>query len=521
MYVFLSLSAPLVGVVMPRYIGPFVQGVKTGKPVLNIAVSIVVIALVIGAMTFGLDKMDAYFIPKLQGFIRRELILSVINQYSENYHDPEVGKLLTQISSLPSIVREMFKNIRTILLPISLTLFVAMIYFTSINKWLGLIAATGYGMMFVITVYFGKDSFQKAIFLAEAREQFYEEITDMFSNMLTIFASNAEDFEIKRFDEIQSKFNVYLRNVMTSSNTFGYVYAIVYGIVFAFMAIVIFGLYKKKQLSESQIVSAFMVLLFVTKSLGGVTQHLRDFIYNFGALTRTNMAIQDIQKGGVLTQKVSGEIIIKDLVVQRDDFKLNIPILNIKSLDHIVITGQIGSGKSILIKTLMKLTKYTGLVSYGPHDLKDLNGVSIRKQIGFIPQQPRMFNRSIADNIIYGTKKTRIDLQKLFDDMKKIGFTALKSDDIDRFAGKNGDNISGGQRQMVSLMRLILTDDPIIILDEPTAALDKNTGEQVRMLIKALIKGKTAIIVSHDSLLIDDIKKGSQGYQKDMKEITV
>lgn len=501
MYIFLSLSAPLFGIALPRYVGFLVDGFKKSKPVGDILVSIVVLALVIAAMRIGLDKMDTYFIPKLQGFVRKEIVISVMNQYSENYHDPEVGKLLTQIVILPSVIRDMFKQVKDVMLPISLVLIVGILYFAYLNKMLGAIAVFGYGMMGLTVYYFSKDSIKNSHKLAMAKEEFYEQVTDIFSNMLTIFSAGAEDYELSRFDNIQKEFNIYVRNATSSSNKFGYIFTVIYGLVFAFMAVAIYTLHKKKKITDGGIVSSFAILFFITKSLGAVIGNLRDFIYNYGVLHRANLTIIDIETGAILTQPLTGKITVTNLVVEKEEFKLEVPTLEIAAGERIVLTGQIGSGKSMLIKSLMKLTKCTGSIMYGAHNLADLNGLSVRKQIGFIPQQPRLFNRSIIDNILYGTNKTRQDAINLITPEMSLG-------NIDRIAGKNGDNLSGGQRQMVSLMRLILSDDPIIILDEPTAALDATTITTVLNLIGNLIANKTAIIISHDKVVIDYITTG-------------
>ena len=421
-------------------------------------------------MHITMDRLDETFVPELQGFIRKEMVLSIINQYSKNYHDPQIGMLLTQVSTLPSVIRDMFKDVRTHLLPAVVTLIAASIYFTWLNPSMGIITIIGFSMFITVTNFYAQDSLHNSAKLAHSKAQFYEHISDLFNNLLLIYAANTEITETIKFDEVQAKYNNFLQSVLRKSNNFSYVYAVIFALLFVILSAMIYSMYKMSKISVGQMSSSFLILLITANSLGGIIGHIRDYIYNLGTLQQTQLMLEQITDGSDLRQILQGNISIKNIIIIKDEFKLSIPKFEINHNEKILLTGPIGSGKSIFIKTLMKLQNYNGSIMYDNLELNEINGISLREQIGFIPQQPKLFNRTIIENITYGTNSTKNDVYRL---LAEKGIDQLDKNNLDRLAGKNGDNLSGGQRQIVALMRLILANNPIVILDEPTAALDK------------------------------------------------
>jgi ABC-type bacteriocin/lantibiotic exporter with double-glycine peptidase domain len=121
----------------------------------------------------------------------------------------------------------------------------------------------------------------------------------------------------------------------------------------------------------------------------------------------------------------------------------------------------------------------------------------IRKNIFYIPQKPKLFNRTLYENIVYGidnkpSKDQILDIMKLYGIHFKM--------DLDEKVGVEGNSISGGQRQMVWLLRALLHPASVLIMDEPTSALDPTNKILINSIIKKSSVNKTVIIVSHDKI---------------------
>jgi ABC-type bacteriocin/lantibiotic exporter with double-glycine peptidase domain len=143
-----------------------------------------------------------------------------------------------------------------------------------------------------------------------------------------------------------------------------------------------------------------------------------------------------------------------------------------------------------------------GNITIGNVSVKNLSAEEIAKNIMYIPQNPKLFNRSLYDNIVYGLDKPP-SKQQILDILNNMDMNIISNDfkdKMDELCGHDGSSLSGGQRQIVWLLRSLYRVKPIIILDEPTSALDPENKKIVMNAIKKVGIGKTIIIISHDEI---------------------
>lgn len=163
------------------------------------------------------------------------------------------------------------------------------------------------------------------------------------------------------------------------------------------------------------------------------------------------------------------------------------------------ITGPNGSGKSTLINIIIGLytEKYSGQITYDNIPLENLNMYELRKKlIGVSEQEPLLLEGSVLSNLTINNKSFDIDLLNNLIEFFDINYI------IDKVIEENN-NVSGGEKQKISIIRLILKEAKILIFDEPTSALDKNSIHKFKKLIKTLQKDKIILIITHDKSLLD------------------
>ena len=166
---------------------------------------------------------------------------------------------------------------------------------------------------------------------------------------------------------------------------------------------------------------------------------------------------------------------------------------------HLGIIGEIGSGKSTLLKLLLGLYKPTsGSIFIDKYNTSHLTRKELNKLVGYVAQNPILFNRTVYDNMTYGLTE-KPDKEYILSIIKDLEFNNI---DLDSLAGKDGNKLSGGQKQVVSIIRAFLSNPKIIILDEITSSLDHNTKNKIMKLLDKLFKDKTVIIVTHDADLL-------------------
>jgi thiol reductant ABC exporter CydD subunit len=167
--------------------------------------------------------------------------------------------------------------------------------------------------------------------------------------------------------------------------------------------------------------------------------------------------------------------------------------------ESVAVTGPSGCGKSTLLAVILGLrTPDAGSVWLGGVDLADLDLDDWRSHIGWVPQRPHLFARSVADNVRLGRPDASDEV--VAHALAAAGLTDVVRrlpDGVDTLLGEGGAGLSTGERQRVSLARAFVRDAPLLLLDEPTASLDGETETEVLAAVRQLVRGRTAVIVAH------------------------
>jgi len=177
--------------------------------------------------------------------------------------------------------------------------------------------------------------------------------------------------------------------------------------------------------------------------------------------------------------------------------------------DRVGIIGRIGSGKSTIARLLMGLYRpIKGSIEVDGIDVNQLNPAALRRHIGIVTQDQTLFYGSVRDNIVMGVP--HIDDHLLNRAAKLSGvmdFITHQPDGMDLNVGEQGRALSGGQRQCVLLARALLLDPPILLLDEPTSAMDSSTEQVFIGRLQTILPGKTVILVTHKTSLLKLVDK--------------
>jgi ABC-type multidrug transport system fused ATPase/permease subunit len=262
----------------------------------------------------------------------------------------------------------------------------------------------------------------------------------------------------------------------------------------------------------------FFILMYIFEDLVGLTNQIRDMVTRVSML---NEYVKEVRIDKLKMQQLNdNEIVLKqtpsnahfylnNVSYKYDGGKISVLkdlTLQINYYDRMLLVGRIGSGKTSVLRLLMRYhIPQSGEIYIKGVPYSSLSSSEIRKNIGYVPQYPTLFNRTVYENIVYGHDNmtramveemlVKLNLQHLF---KNLSFG------LDTKVGKMGSILSGGQRQIVWIMRVILQDPECLLLDEPTASIDESTKDIVHALLKHLVSSRprTIIIVSHDDYLM-------------------
>lgn len=166
----------------------------------------------------------------------------------------------------------------------------------------------------------------------------------------------------------------------------------------------------------------------------------------------------------------------------------------------VALAGPTGSGKTTVAALVARLYDPShGRVLIDGRDVRSYTLASLRPQIAWLLQDSILFRATVWDNIAYGRPDaTREEIIAAAKTANAHGFIMALPNGYDSLIGERGETLSGGQRQLIAIARAIIRDAPILILDEPTAGLDAASQRIVRDALERLVRGRTALLISHD-----------------------
>lgn len=280
------------------------------------------------------------------------------------------------------------------------------------------------------------------------------------------------------------------------------------------VAIIVVGTYLigEKMLSMGALIAVVIISSRAIAPMGQVASLLSTFHHtkvSYQALDDImNMPVEHPQgKKFVARPEYRGNIEFKNVSFtypNADTSTLNNINFKINEGEHVAIIGKIGSGKSTIHKLILSLyTPTEGAILVDNIDTKQLDPTELRKNIAYVSQDVLLFNGTVKENIVY--RLPHIDDEKIIEAATVSGvmdFINKHPKGFDMPVGERGSLLSGGQRQSIAIARAILQDYPIVLLDEPTSAMDNSAEDKFLKNIKKYLKDKTMILVSHKTSLL-------------------
>lgn len=173
--------------------------------------------------------------------------------------------------------------------------------------------------------------------------------------------------------------------------------------------------------------------------------------------------------------------------------------LEVNKGEKVALVGGTGSGKSTLINLILRFYDVEGgNIKIDGEDIRDVRIKSLRDNIAFVSQDVVLFNDTIKNNILMGKPDATDD--EAMEASRKASihdFIISQKQGYDTIVGERGNNLSGGQKQMISIARAMLKNAPILLLDEATSSLDSISERMVQEGLEVLMKGRTSIVVAH------------------------
>ena len=460
-------------------------------------------------MIYSLQELvEAHYITKMQQEIRMDLLSKISTKQEFNYETMDGGDTITNITNIPPNVSNfVYRFIAWIITPlINVTLIGA--YLIRINAPIGL------KIMGILLAYMACNFAVLRSVPQEAQRQEVEEATlinqidDALNNTLSIMMCNYTHQEMAAIDTQHTRFNAFMANNLKKRAYGTILTGITIVIALALIARTIFQSYRNKVVSKSNMIVMLLISISLVRMFRLYSNHIVRTFLEYAKLIKDDTFIQDlahktVPDGSQTGVPIHGNIVFLNVsyaYAGTDEKALDSVSFKIRARDRVAIVGSSGSGKTTILKLIMGFGRPDeGAVLIDGHNVRDMRRKYLRKHISLVPQSIKLFNRSIMDNICYGSPD--LDPERVRNELKTLhvmrAFNALP-DGLDSVVGKNGDKLSGGQKQIVYLLRCYFRRTPIVLMDEPTSALDGENTKYVRRMIDAMSRHSTLIVVTHD-----------------------
>ena len=329
-------------------------------------------------------------------------------------------------------------------------------------------------------------------------------LSNSITGILTVKSFNREKKESERIN--LSSNEVKSANYHAIRLSAAFIPIIRIAILFGFTATLLIGGFLA--LDGEIKVATYSVMLFITQrllwpltELGVIFDSYQKAMASFRRIINLKNTTPTIDNGTEKLTSFNKKIEISNL---NFEYVKNFPVfndisININKGQTTAIVGSTGSGKSTLIKLILRLYDSTaGEIKFDGKNIRDLELDSLRNKIGLVSQDIFLFEGTVFENIAYGNLDAKDEevweAAKLSESDKFINLLPNKENTI---VGERGQKLSGGQRQRISIARAILKNPEILILDEATSAVDNETEAAIQRSINTLKEGRTVIAIAH------------------------
>ncbi|WP_223577828.1 ABC transporter ATP-binding protein [Sphingobacterium sp. GVS05A] len=465
-------------------------------------------------LTFIRNYFFNNFAEKSIGSIRKSLFKKYMHLPFSFHRKNKTGDLMSRLSGDVFVVRDLYSTqLSDVLHSVFLLLFSVVILF-SINVKLTLILISVFPFVMFVATYFSgkikKNSVETQAFQASCNSIIEEDL----AHIRTIKLFGNEDQEVKRFSQeidavIQKSIkNSLIRSTFVLSTSFLVVLAMVLNVFYAFLMVAM------GELTVAEIITFVFNMVFIINAFSSISNFFGSLQRSKGATARILEILNEKDEHGQkkeMIENFKSKINIENLSLSFEenghDILKNISF-EIKKGEKVAIVGNNGAGKSSLINTLIGLISPSeGNIYIDDVKVNTISPESYRKIFGVVSQDIEIFNRSIYENIIFGTDLDPKRLKEVLKISNCEEILASLNTDLHVALGKNGNKLSGGQRQRVALARSLYKNADIIIFDEATSSIDAMSEHLIYQNLKDILEEKTLMAIVHDFSRIKDYDK--------------
>ncbi len=470
---------------------------------IELFVIVITSAILQWIMTYNSNKLS-YKTVKL---LRRETIAK-LNRVELKYidcvpHGDLINSVITDVDIVSTGLLQGFTQVLSGIVTIVATL----VFMFMINPYITLVVVILTPVSFFMASFIAKRAHSKYTEQARLRGKLTGYASEMIDSAQVVKAFNMQQITTEAFRDMNNKWEkvgviAHFYSALTNPLT-RFVNALVYAAVAVIGGIYVCG--DTHAITVGALASFLAYCSQYTKPFNEISAVIAEFQNAVSSAERIFSVLdapeQVSDEGNRVLESVKGDVELQNVEFSYTDTKKFIENLNLsaKSGQTVALVGPTGCGKTTLINLLMRFYEISsGKITVDGNDITEVTRESLRSQFGMVLQDTWLFSGTIYENIAYG--KPNATEQEVIEAAKKAhahSFIKRLPDGYNTIITGNGDNLSQGQRQLISIARVMLSDPPMLILDEATSSIDTRTELRIQKAFLELMDGRTAFIVAH------------------------
>ncbi len=448
--------------------------------------------------------------------LRSELFNHVQRLSLSFHHKTRSGELLNKLTSDTNTLKDVFADSLLTFATHLLTVTGMLVMMFNLNLQLGLVVIISFPVLF-FSIYFIYSRVKYSARNQRKNEgQLASRVTEILSAVPLIQAYGMEGYERERFDVDStrsmsegiriSRLEAAATRLVEIISAFGTAIVVLFGCLQAIAG--------KMTPGDVLIFASYMSQIY--QPIRQITRLSTRFSRATVSIERINSILEtepDIQDGpdAIRVQNLNGDIEFDHVTFGYNEDKkiLNDVSFRIKPGERVALVGASGAGKSTIANLIIRLYEpQKGAVLIDRQNIKLYQRSSLRQEIGVVLQAPILFGTSIKENISYG--RPDATMEEIVDAAKQVhahDFIVNLPDGYDSLMAESGNTLSGGQRQRICLARALIRQASIVIMDEPTSAVDAESQALIRDAMNRLHHGRTILLIAHQFHTIRDFDR--------------
>lgn len=420
------------------------------------------------------------------------------------------GDIITRMTSDISGVERVVTSTFTSILSNTITLIIAIVIMFKENWILAGVGILVIPLFTIPTRWAGKTRWE----LTQDAQECNDEINGILNETLSVSGQllvklfGKEEYEYNRYKNVNNKM-IKLNIKESMAGRWFMVIINTFSSVGPMLLYLVGGILMMKYNSSLTVGDITVLVALLGKMYGPVNSLLNiqvEWIRAMALFTRIfeyfDMPIEIKNKENpIIPKKVEGNIKFKNVEFSYNEERKILKDINfeLKSGDCIALVGPSGSGKSTIANLIPRLYDVcNGTITFDGEDVRDIDLTWLREQIGIVSQETYLFNGTIRENLLYAKPDaTDEELMEACEKANIADFILNQEKGLDAVVGNRGLKLSGGEKQRLSIARVLLKDPALLIFDEATASLDSISEKKIQDAINPIIDSRTSILIAH------------------------